>query len=83
MTEELRAIECYNCGTEYSSAIMTEIGINHYCPDCAKEVNEDNGLCSKCGSELEPIYEDRHPDGIGYLEIVGYKSCLECAFTEE
>lgn len=42
-----------------------------------KEPDEqETGICNACGSELEPIYENTHPDGIpGYTQIVGYKPC--------
>lgn len=53
-----------------------------YCESCQQDIHneayEDGGICPNCDGELEPIYEERHPDGIGIKEIVGYKPCKEC-----
>lgn len=41
---------------------------------------EDDGVCTFCGNDLEPIYENNgfsEPSGPSHWEISGYKSC-EC-----
>jgi len=53
----------------------------YYCNKCWTEhQGEDLGLCSSCGTELEPIMENNGftaPDPT-YYEITGYKPCREC-----
>lgn len=51
-----------------------------YCNECWTEYI---GRCDGCGSELPAIYEDMHPDGIGYYEIVDFKPCLECEVAKD
>ncbi|PJF38103.1 MAG: hypothetical protein CUN55_18705, partial [Phototrophicales bacterium] len=43
-----------------------------YCNECWTEFM---GRCDGCGGELEAVYEDMRPDGVGYYEVVGYKPC--------
>ena len=65
---------CDSCG------YVDEDG-NVYCNRCWEEKLEDEtGICQRCGSQLEPVYENngfQEPYGSSKYEIRGYKSC-EC-----
>lgn len=79
---------CYNCGAGLCDAGSCGYKVDapwvehmpiDLCNECYAEFEEESaGRCSECGTELQPIYEDTHPDGVGYYEIVGYKACYEC-----
>jgi len=61
---------CDSCG------YVDEDG-NIYCNRCWEEKLEDEtGICQRCGSQLEPVYENNGFEQPFY-EIVGHKPC-EC-----
>lgn len=65
--------ECGNCGEDQKDCRLSAIHNDFLCEDCFDE--DEEGVCFYCGEDLAPEMEDRHPDGIGYYEVVGYKSC--------
>lgn len=85
MNEQLKAIECDECGRTYSSAIMHITIEGNVCNECWPKFAESVGLCESCGEPREAIYENNgftEPDPTHY-EIVGYKPCANCAYVEE
>lgn len=75
---------CFDCGSPLCSSCGYEKNDYKFCNDCWSERElQEEGKCSECGTLLEAIYEDTHPDGIGYLEVVDFKPCQECEYVED
>jgi len=85
MTQNIRAIECDECGRYASTATAMCYDGAYICNDCWPQYAEELGLCEECGVEREPIYENNgftEPEGPSHWEITDYKPCAECAREE-